>query len=157
MIKVSTTGMVVSLKTDLRFPIPGQQGHGGRIIHKSAFTSSAIICATFFVVPLALKNATNFLLIIKSPFLYVFSQKNRCIRFTFILHIYFKLFVSLCLMLILNFVLCLKSINLLDHFTDCQRIWDIPSPGNHRTGRDFRRNSSLYKNILSPILCSTLN
>ena len=33
MIKVSTTGMVVSLKTDLRFPIPGQQGHGGRIIH----------------------------------------------------------------------------------------------------------------------------
>ena len=26
-----TTGMVVSLKTDLRFPIPGQQGHGGRI------------------------------------------------------------------------------------------------------------------------------
>ena len=28
--------MVVSLKTDLRFPIPGQQGHGGRIIHKRA-------------------------------------------------------------------------------------------------------------------------
>ena len=25
--------MVVSLKTDLRFPIPGQQGHEGRIIH----------------------------------------------------------------------------------------------------------------------------
>ena len=25
--------MVVSLKTDLRFPIPGQQGHGSRIIH----------------------------------------------------------------------------------------------------------------------------
>ena len=24
--------MVVSLKTDLRFPIPGQQGHGDRII-----------------------------------------------------------------------------------------------------------------------------
>ena len=32
MIKVSTIGMVVSLKTDLRFPIPGLQGHGGRII-----------------------------------------------------------------------------------------------------------------------------
>ena len=32
MIKVSTTRMVVSLKTDLRFPIPGQQGHGSRII-----------------------------------------------------------------------------------------------------------------------------
>ena len=33
--------MVVSLKTDLRFPIPGQQGHGGRIIHQlddSCFT-----------------------------------------------------------------------------------------------------------------------
>ena len=33
MIKVSITGMVVSLKTDLRFPIPGQRGHGDRIIH----------------------------------------------------------------------------------------------------------------------------
>ena len=32
MIKVSSTGMVVSLKMDLRFPIPGQQGHGCRII-----------------------------------------------------------------------------------------------------------------------------
>ena len=29
---VSTTGMVVSLKTDLRFPESGQQGHGARII-----------------------------------------------------------------------------------------------------------------------------
>ena len=34
MIKVSTTGMAVSLKTDLRFPISGQWGHGDRIIHK---------------------------------------------------------------------------------------------------------------------------
>ena len=33
MIKVSTTGMAVSLITDLRFPTPGQQGHGRRIIH----------------------------------------------------------------------------------------------------------------------------
>ena len=33
MIKVSTTGMAVSLKTDLRFPISGQWGHGDRIIH----------------------------------------------------------------------------------------------------------------------------
>ena len=32
MIKVSATGMVVPLKTDLRFPIPGQWGHGERII-----------------------------------------------------------------------------------------------------------------------------
>lgn len=32
MIKVSTTGMVVSQKTDLRFPVTGQQGHGHRII-----------------------------------------------------------------------------------------------------------------------------
>ena len=32
MIKVSTTGMAVSLKTDLRFPVTGQQGHGHRII-----------------------------------------------------------------------------------------------------------------------------
>ena len=45
MIKVSTTGMVVSLKTDLRFPIPGQQGHGGRIIqfHESDTTHAALI------------------------------------------------------------------------------------------------------------------
>ena len=35
MIKVSTTGMAVSLITDLRFPTPGQQGHGRRIIHFS--------------------------------------------------------------------------------------------------------------------------
>ena len=34
MIKVSTTGMEVSLKTDLRFPIPGQQGHRDRIIQQ---------------------------------------------------------------------------------------------------------------------------
>ena len=35
MIKVSTNGMVVSLKTDLRFPKSGQQGHGPRIIQIS--------------------------------------------------------------------------------------------------------------------------
>jgi hypothetical protein len=35
MIKVSTTGMAVSLKTDLRFPISGQWGHGDRIIQFS--------------------------------------------------------------------------------------------------------------------------
>ena len=35
MIKVSTTGMAVSLKTDLRFPESGQHGHGSRIIHYS--------------------------------------------------------------------------------------------------------------------------
>ena len=35
MIKVSTTGMAVSLKTDLRFPISGQWGHGDRIIQES--------------------------------------------------------------------------------------------------------------------------
>ena len=30
---VSTTGTPVSLKAELWFPIPGQQGHGARIIH----------------------------------------------------------------------------------------------------------------------------
>ncbi|MFR5671442.1 MAG: Dabb family protein [Agathobacter rectalis] len=35
MIKVSTTGMAVSLKTDLRFPISGQWGHGDRIIQEA--------------------------------------------------------------------------------------------------------------------------
>lgn len=36
--------MVVSLKTDLRFPIPGQQGHGGRIIHlyNQSFTDETL-------------------------------------------------------------------------------------------------------------------
>ena len=33
MIKVSTTGMMVSLKTDWRFPNTGQQGHGSRNTH----------------------------------------------------------------------------------------------------------------------------
>lgn len=37
MIKVSTTGMAVSLKTDLRFPISGQWGHGDRIIQAIEF------------------------------------------------------------------------------------------------------------------------
>jgi hypothetical protein len=32
MLAVSTTGIAVSLKTELRFPTPGQQGHGSRII-----------------------------------------------------------------------------------------------------------------------------
>ena len=31
MIKVSATGMVVPLKTDLRFPIPGQWGYAGQL------------------------------------------------------------------------------------------------------------------------------
>lgn len=43
MIKVSTSGIVVSLKTDLRFPIPGQQGHGHRIIHRD----TPQLCAIF--------------------------------------------------------------------------------------------------------------
>ena len=45
-----------------------------------------------FVDRIALKNATNFLHIIQNLFPCVFfTEKNRCIRFTFILHIYFKL------------------------------------------------------------------
>lgn len=31
---VSISGMTVSLKTDLRFPITGQQEHGSRNIHR---------------------------------------------------------------------------------------------------------------------------
>ena len=60
-------------------------------------------------------------------------------------------------MLILNSILCLKSIYFFYHFTDRQRIWNVSSPGNHSTCCDFRRNSSLYKNILPPILCSTFD
>ena len=33
MTAVSTAGMTVSSKTDLRFPIPGQAGRGSQIIH----------------------------------------------------------------------------------------------------------------------------
>lgn len=36
---VSTTGMVVSLKTDLRFPESGQQGHGAQIIQDIAYAN----------------------------------------------------------------------------------------------------------------------
>lgn len=50
MIKVSTTGMVVSLKTDLRFPIPGQWGHGGRIIHLLLFNA---LCSIIKILILA--------------------------------------------------------------------------------------------------------
>ena len=45
MIKVSATGMVVPLKTDLRFPIPGQWGHGDRIIQSCG---GIMIKAIFF-------------------------------------------------------------------------------------------------------------
>lgn len=43
MIKVSTTGMAVSLKTDLRFPISGQWGHGDRIIQGRALTLYSLV------------------------------------------------------------------------------------------------------------------
>ena len=47
MIKVSTTGMAVSLKTDLRFPISGQWGHGDRIIqHKATKSNNYHICGS---------------------------------------------------------------------------------------------------------------
>ena len=42
MIKVSSTGMAVSLITDLRFPTPGQQGHGRRIIQLAAKSEISI-------------------------------------------------------------------------------------------------------------------
>ena len=37
MTAVSAAGMTVSSKTDLRFPIPGQAGHGSRIIQSDYF------------------------------------------------------------------------------------------------------------------------
>ena len=56
MIKVSTTGMAVSLKTDLRFPISGQWGHGDRIIHyrrlnkqRSVFPSSQALMKALYL------------------------------------------------------------------------------------------------------------
>ena len=47
MIKVSTTGMAVSLKTDLRFPISGQWGHGDRIIQQSVPPLSSLYISVF--------------------------------------------------------------------------------------------------------------
>ena len=85
------------------------------------------------------------------------QTKNRCIRFDLPYTSILYPIILLCLMLILNSILCPKSIYFFYHFTDCQRIWDISSPGNHSACRDFRRNSSLYKNILPPILCSTFD
>ena len=58
MIKVSTTGMAVSLKTDLRFPISGQWGHGDRIIH-SVFYIKFIFYFHIIV------NSGNLLLVLK--------------------------------------------------------------------------------------------
>lgn len=43
--------MAVSLKTDLRFPEPGQQGHGGRIIHVvlTIFSKEQMVHGTEFL------------------------------------------------------------------------------------------------------------
>ena len=52
--------MVVSLKTDLRFPIPGQQGYGDRIIQlnrqRSVFPSDTALLKALY---LATFEATN--------------------------------------------------------------------------------------------------
>lgn len=39
---VSSSGMPVSLKTDLRFPITGQQGHGSRNIQLNVPTDEVV-------------------------------------------------------------------------------------------------------------------
>lgn len=39
MTAVSTARMTVSSKTDLRFPIPGQAGHGSQIIHDVSYNN----------------------------------------------------------------------------------------------------------------------
>ena len=53
MIKVSTTGMAVSLITDLRFPPPGQRGHGRRIIQYICKTKTSVskvkICDIYYL------------------------------------------------------------------------------------------------------------
>ena len=37
---VSTTGIAVSSKTELRFPVTGPGGHGRQIIHSTSYTYS---------------------------------------------------------------------------------------------------------------------
>lgn len=59
MIKVSTTGMAVSLKTDLRFPESGQHGHGSRIIqiYWCLWILSETITVTSCAIPASSKSA----------------------------------------------------------------------------------------------------
>lgn len=57
---VSTTGMVVSLKTDLRFPIPGQQGHGSRIIHSSSSFGNSVSKYLMYVVHIQFVGSGSF-------------------------------------------------------------------------------------------------
>ena len=47
MIKVSTTGMMVSSKMDLRFPITGQWGHGARIIQEYGYQNAEAFYKAF--------------------------------------------------------------------------------------------------------------
>ena len=62
MIKVSTTGMVVSSKMDLRFPDTGQQGHGRRIIqHVFEFLIIGICVSIFYA--FAAKNIWTMLVL----------------------------------------------------------------------------------------------
>ena len=56
-----------------------------------------------------------------------------------------------------NYILCLKGIDFFYKFTDSQRIWNIPSPGNDCTCWNFRIQSSLNQQILSPIFCSAFD
>ena len=51
--------MVVSLKTDLRFPIPGQQGYGDRIIHLSECYAEAYDEKLDYYVDKAMSAASN--------------------------------------------------------------------------------------------------
>lgn len=68
MIKVSTNGMVVPLKTDLRFPKSGQQGHGPRIIHLLDIQ----IYNFFRLQKNQYENFTNFVIPVKFPYWFSF-------------------------------------------------------------------------------------
>jgi len=49
MLMVSISGMTVSIKTDLWFPITGQQGHGSRNIHFTAAPAAVLHIGTVTV------------------------------------------------------------------------------------------------------------
>lgn len=69
MIKVSTTGMAVSLKTDLRFPESGQHGHGSRIIQ----LDQIIMC---LYVEVICKIQTMYVTNLRSGLEYIVKEQN---------------------------------------------------------------------------------
>jgi hypothetical protein len=58
MLAVSTTGIAVSLKTELRFPTPGQQGHGSRIIQQILVMENLVEDYRYFLLIIQMMELT---------------------------------------------------------------------------------------------------